>query len=84
MAEEIQEEKMKGLVEGHLCHYVAYNSRHLAAIIIGHNGKDAADLVVFTNMLNFNGVKNFGQQFHQDIPYSEDCLPGTWHFITCE
>jgi hypothetical protein len=80
---------MEGLTEGRMCHYVAYNNRHLAAIVIGHReGATAlahpislADLAVFTNMQNINGLKNFGLQFHQDIAYSEDKEPGTWHWI---
>lgn len=80
---------MDELIEGKMCHYVAYNHRHLAAIIIGYSvGTQAvnppfhyADLAVFTNMSNVNGAKNFGLQFHQDIPYSDDKEPGTWHFI---
>ncbi len=75
---------MPGLIEGRNVHYVAYNGRHLAAMVIGHNRNfsySQADLAVFTNMLNFNGVKNFGLQFHQDVEYSEEQRPGTWHWI---
>lgn len=77
-------EGLPGLTEGRMCHYVAYNQRHLAAIVIGHDnskGYAQADLAVFTNMTNVNGVKNFGLQFHQDIQYSESKEPGTWHWI---
>ena len=69
------------LTEGRIVHYVAYNSRHLAAIVIGHDGNAAADLAVFTNMENVNNVKNFGLQFHQNIAHSETKEPGTWHYI---
>jgi hypothetical protein len=72
------------LIEGMTCHYVAYNHRHLAAIVIGHDsseGYSQADLAVFTNMSNVNGDKNFGLQFHQDIQYSEGKEPGTYHWI---
>ena len=72
---------MEGLTEGRMVHYVAYNNRHLAGIIIGHNDGINADLAIFTNMSNVNGVKNFGLQFHQDIAYSEAKEPGTWHWI---
>ena len=75
---------LPGLTEGRNCHYVAYNGRHLAAMVIGHDSSKSysnADLVVFTNMENVNGVKNFGMQFHQDIAYSEQPLPGTYHWI---
>ncbi len=71
---------MEGLTEGRIAHYVAFNNRHLAAIVIGHTGGVNADLAVFTNMLNVNGLKNFGLQFHQDVAYSESKEPGTWHW----
>ena len=101
-------ESMPGLTEGRMCHYVAYNQRHLAAIIIGWQG--GVDLAVFTNMENVNGNKairqiawenvvkwlvlvrfhvlcriagnkNFGVQFHECVAYSEEPVPGTWHWI---
>jgi hypothetical protein len=76
---------MEGLIEGRIVHYVAYNNRHLAAIVIGHQEVFAdvsvADLAVFTNMENVNGVKNFGLQFHQGVEFSEVPKPGTWHWI---
>lgn len=75
---------MPGLIEGSIVHYVAYNGRHLAGMIIGRDASQSysdADLVIFTNMSNVNGVKNFGMQFHQDIQYSEDLKPGTWHWV---
>lgn len=71
---------MDRLIEGRVVHYVAFNRRHLASIVIGHT-EGKADLVVFTNMSNVNGVKNFGMQFHQDIAYSDKKEPGTWHWI---
>jgi hypothetical protein len=71
---------LPGLIEGRCVHYVAYNGRHLAAIVIGHD-ESKADLVVFTNMLNVNGMKNFGLQFHQDVEYSEQPTPGTYHWL---
>ena len=71
---------MDGLTEGRMAHYVAYNNRHLVSIVIGVNGTKA-DLAVFTNMSNVNGVKNFGLQFHQDIEFSQEPKPGTWHWI---
>lgn len=71
---------MDGLTEGRICHYVAYNNRHLASIVIGTNDTKA-DLAVFTNMSNVNSVKNFGLQFHQDIEFSAEPKPGTWHWI---
>ncbi len=80
------------LIEGQIIHYVAYNNRHLAGMIIGLEaitvegsavqGRPAlADLVVFTNMSNVNGIKNFGMQFHQDVEHSEEPRPGTWHYV---
>ena len=82
---------MDGLTEGRMVHYVAYNNRHLASIVIGYEippkvgdvqvDPVTVDLAVFTNMLNVNGIKNFGLQFHQDIVYSETKEPGTWHWI---
>jgi hypothetical protein len=77
---------MEGLIEGRIIHYVAYNGRHLAGMVIGLGAHlvdepAKADLVIFTNMSNVNGVKNFGMQFHQDVQYSETKEPGTWHWI---
>jgi hypothetical protein len=82
---------MDGLTEGRMVHYVAYNNRHLASIVIGYEippkvedvqvDPVTADLAVFTNMRNVNGIKNFGLQFHQEIVYSESKEPGTWHWI---
>jgi hypothetical protein len=83
-AEYQQPESLPGLLEGRIVHYVAYNGRHLAAIVIGHDGSKSysdADIALFTNMNNVNGSKSFGLQFHQDIPYSETKEPGTWHWI---
>lgn len=74
---------MPGVIEGRIIHYVAYNQRHLAGIVIGYDPtrhESEVDIVIWTNMSNVNGVKNFGQQFHQDVPYSEVPVPGTWHF----
>jgi hypothetical protein len=67
-----------------LIYYIAYNGRHLTGLIIGYDATTSGtqvDLVIFTNMSNVNGVKNFGQQFHADVPYSEIPVPGTWHWI---
>lgn len=75
---------MPGITEGRCVHYVAYNGRHLAALIIGSDQRtryNDVDLAVFTNMQNVNGIKNFGLQFHQNVEYSEDPKPGTWHWI---
>jgi hypothetical protein len=76
------------LVEGTIVHYVAFNHRHLAALVIGvdiANPTDdrgqSVDLVVFTNMANVAGNKNFGVQFHQDVYESDDHQPGSWHHI---
>lgn len=71
---------MANLVPGRIVHYVAYNCWNLAALVIGVDG-ETVDLAVFTNMPNVNGDKNFGLQFHQDVPYSEQATPGTWHWI---
>jgi len=67
------------LTETDLVHYVAYNQRHLAGIVIGYE-ENRVDLVIFTNMHNVNGVKNFGHQFQQEVPYSVVPLAGTWHW----
>lgn len=80
---EEQPASLPGLIEGRVIHYVAYNGRHLAGMVIGHNaseGYSQADLVIFTNMSNVNGVKNFGMQFHSDVEYSASKLQGTWHW----
>lgn len=72
---------MDGVIEGRIVHYVAYNQRCLAGMIIGHAPDGVCDLVVFTNLPNVNGVKNFGTQFHQDVAYDgEKNTPGSWHF----
>lgn len=72
------EPQMKEPTEGCIVHYVAYNNRHLAAMVIGAD-RTKTDLVVFTNMKNVKGVKNFGIQFHQDVEFGAG--PGTWHWI---
>ena len=75
---------MPGLIEGRLAHYVAFNQRHLAALVIGYDPSqsyNAVDLAVFTNMTNVAGNKNYGLQFHSDVKYSESKEPGTWHWI---
>lgn len=78
---------MTELTEGRIVHYVAYNHRHLAAIVTGHSGSvtrltnDRIDLVVFTNMDNVNGEANGGVQFHFNVPYSETPQPGHWHWV---
>jgi hypothetical protein len=71
---------MDGLTEGRICHYVAYNNRHLAAIVIGHEDIHA-NLAVFSDMKNVAGNVNFGLQFQQSVQYSEAKEPGTWHWI---
>jgi hypothetical protein len=73
---------LEGLNEGRIVHYVAYNGRNLAAMVIG--GKFTADevnLAVFSDMLNVRGGVNWGLTFQADVPYSEEPLPGTWHWI---
>lgn len=63
-----------------LAHYVAYNGRHLTALVIGQ-GVYGADLAVFSNLENVAGMKSYGLQFHQDVVYSTLKLPGSWHWI---
>ena len=80
---EEQPASLPGLVEGRIIHYVAYNQRHLAGMVIGHDasqGYSQADLVIFTNVSNVKGVKNFGVQFQEDVEYSDSKEPGTWHW----
>lgn len=77
---------MDGVTEGRNVHYVAYNQRHLAALLIGVNPatdttSESVDLAVFTSMSNVAGEKNFGIQFHQNVRYSDTKEPGTWHWI---
>lgn len=74
---------MEGLIEGRICHYVAFNGRHLAAIVIGVEDRQSGivDIALFTNLPNVNGDKNFGLQFHQNVKFSETQEPGTWHWI---
>jgi hypothetical protein len=35
---------LEGLIEGRIVHYVAYNNRHLAAIVIGVGFADDIDM----------------------------------------
>lgn len=87
--EKVENNTFTGLTEGRIVHYVAYNNRHLAAIVIGVGeeypedlGKNACvDLALFTNMPNVSGTKNYGLQFHSDISFDPKCRPGTWHWI---
>lgn len=74
--------RIAGMSEGRIIHYVAYNDRHLAGMVIGYEPsvEPGVDIVVFTNMLNVNGVKNFGQQFHESVKFSESCEVGTCHY----
>lgn len=65
--------------EGDIVHYVAYNQRNLAAIVLGQDGEGRCDLAVFTNMQNAAGEKNFGLQFHQNVVHHHFRQPGTWH-----
>jgi hypothetical protein len=68
-----------------IIHYVAYNGRKLLGFILGYDAQTSytkVDIVIFTNMSNVNGVKNFGMQFHQDIEYSDEPIPGTWTWVT--
>lgn len=75
-----------GLTEGRIVHYVAYNGRHLAAIVTGHSASvtrltgDEVDLAVFTDLDNVNGQPNGGVQFHFSVPHSEAATPGHWHW----
>lgn len=74
---------MDGLTEGRNVHYVAYNGRHLAALVTGYSQDKPghADLAVFTNMPNVNGEQSGGIQFHFNVPHNETPTPGTWHWI---
>lgn len=75
---------MDDLTEGRMVHYVAYNGRHLAAIvtgIVGVPGTWIVDLAVFTSMENVNGEKTGGLQFHFRVHYSSTVEPGTWHTL---
>ena len=72
---------MQGLTEGRIVHYVAYNDRHLAAIVTGVNpDKPQANLCVFTDMANIMGDLTGGVQFHFHVPFSETPNPGTFHW----
>lgn len=78
-------EMVTEIIEGLPIHYVAYNQRHLAAWIIGHENASQengypVDIMMATNMTNAAGQKSFGIQFHQDVKYSRDPQPGTWHW----
>jgi hypothetical protein len=66
-------------------HYVAYNHKHLVGILLEITSQtdegSYADLWMLGNMNNVAGKKNFSEQFHQDVKYSLDPIPGTWHWI---
>lgn len=73
---------MDGLNEGRIVHYVAYNMRNLAAIVIGGDFESGTvNLGVFSDMPNVRGGVNMGLQFQAGVPYSEEPTPGTWHWI---
>lgn len=79
----LPEQLPSGVTEGRNVHYVAYNNRHLAALITGFDPEKATvDLVVFTNMRNVNGDQSGGVQFHFNVHFDEETkAPGTCHFI---
>lgn len=74
---------MKGLTEGRIVHYVAYNQRHLAALVIGGDfATGAVNLAVFSDMPNVRGGVNMGLQFQAAVPFDEtDKAPGSWHWV---
>lgn len=92
----VGEPEEKETVPTHICdinknpliQYVAYNGRYLTGLIIGYDPRTSeadVDIVIFTNMSNVNGVKNFGMQFHADVPYNNpdqvtSPVLGTWHW----
>ena len=70
------------LFEGCTVHYVAPDGRCLVGTVIGHdNATNRTDLVVFASTPDANGVKHLETQFHQDIEYSKELKPDTWHWI---
>lgn len=75
---------MPGLIEGRIVHYVAYNDRHLAALVIGGDFETGVvNLAVFSDMPNVRGGVNMGLQFQAGIPYQDvpdAYMPGTWHW----
>ena len=77
----MDDETVTGLSEGRIVHYVAYNGRHLAAIITGIVAiSGTVNLVVFTDMRNVNGGQSGGVQFHFEVPHSKQAEPGYWHW----
>lgn len=72
---------MEGLTEGRIVHYVAYNQRHLAAIVIGGDfASGSVNLAVFSDMPNVRGGINMGLQFQAAVPKADPDVPGTWHW----
>lgn len=73
---------MDGITEGRIVHYVAYNGRHLAAIITGYSVDKPGNcnLAVFTDMANVNGDQSGGVQFHFNVHHDETPTPGRWHW----
>lgn len=72
---------MPGLAEGRIVHYVAYNDRHLAAVVIGGDfASGAVNLAVFSDMPNVRGGVNFGLQFQASVPFDDANAPGSWHW----
>lgn len=72
---------MQGLSEGRIVHYVAYNDRHLAALVIGGDfAHGVVNLAVFSDMPNVRGGVNMGLQFQAAVPFDDAAAPGSWHW----
>lgn len=80
---------MQGLTEGRMVHFVLadgnHPGEHRPAIVVNawggspHEGR--VNLHVFTDFGNDGKQYENGGFWATSAPYSEDKLPGTWHWI---
>ena len=85
MSESTQPKVIPGLTEGRMVHYVlpdgVRKGEHRPAVIVKvwDHGHGTSNLQVFTDGMNDKTVN--GLEWKTSIMYSEDKMPGTWHFI---
>jgi hypothetical protein len=105
---------MQGLSEGKIVHYVAYDNKHLLAVVIKFDREKQSEKPVRLDLAIFTGtnkprvgmkpwvrdvfvdplfgiwtyviglarlVANDELQFHTQIPFNSDKIPGTWHWV---
>jgi hypothetical protein len=83
---------MDGLTEGRIVHYVMQEGnsigQHRPAIVVNawkhiseHQADGRVNLSVFTDFGNDGKQFESGQYWATSVPYSEEPIPGTWHWI---